>query len=195
METVEDSKVEAGNAPFQDTITDHNDSTHRHSPKTSTQNLRRLVKRIIGTNAMLLAILGAAFVIAAAQTPTNSIDQAQAAVAEAYKSKTLGTLDKQKLISGSLLVVIEHSLGGGKGQFVRKRFKTFAQLDGWLKKRETDEGAPFRQLMPLKKCAKGRCSYNFDGGILHNQLYLHDLYYSFRNGRLNVVKLHLLDGD
>jgi hypothetical protein len=91
--------------------------------------------------------------------------------------------------------VIEHSLGEGKGQFVRKSFKTFAQLDSWLKKRETDEGAPFRQLMPLKKCAKGRCSYNFDGGILHNQLYLHDLYYGFRNGRLYIVKLHLLDGD
>jgi len=144
---------------------------------------------------MLLAMLGAAFAVATAQTPANSIDQIQAALAEAYKSKTLGTLDERKLINGSLLVVIEHSLGEGKGQFARKRFKTFAQLDGWLKKRETDEGAPFRQLMPLKKCAKVRCSYNFDGGILHNQLYLHDLYYSFGNGRLSVVKLHLLDGD
>jgi len=149
--------------------------------------------RIIGTTAMLLVMLGTAFVFAAAQTPTNSIDQVQAALAEAYKTKTLGTLDKQKLINGSLLLVIEHSLS--EGQFVRKRFRTFAQLDGWLKKRQTDEGAPFRQLMPLKRCAKGRCSYNFDGGILHNQLYLHDLYYSFRNGRLYVVKLHLLDGD
>jgi len=174
---------------------DHNYGTRWHSPKTSAQNSQRLLMRIIGTTAMLLAVLGAALVDAAAQTPTNSIDQVQATVAEAYKSKTLGTLDKQRLINGSVLVVIEHSLGEGKGQFARKRFKTFAQLDGWLKKRETDEGAPFRQLMPLKKCARGRCSYNFDGGILHNQLYLHDLYYSFRNGRLNVVKLHLLDGD
>ena len=174
---------------------DHHDGTRCHSPNTNAQNPRRLVMRIIGTTVMLLAMLGAAFIIAAAQTPTNSIDQVQTAVAEAYKAKTLGTLDKKKLINGSLLVVIEHSLGEGKGQFVRRRFKTFAQLDSWLKKRETDEGAPFRQLMPLKKCAKGRCSYDFDGGILHNQLYLHDLYYSFRNGRLYVVKLHLLDGD
>ena len=132
---------------------------------------------------------------ALAQTQKNSIDQMQQSVAEAYKKKTMRTLDEKKLIQGSLLVVIEHSLIDGKGQYVRRRFKTFAQLDQWLKKQEREEGAPFRQVMPLKKCVKGRCAYNFDNGILHNQLYLHDLYYAFRSGRPYVVKLHLLDGD
>ena len=130
-----------------------------------------------------------------AQSQTNSIQQLQQSVAEAYKAKTLRLLDSKKLINGSLLVVIEHSLMEGKGQYVRRRFKTFAQLDEWLKKRETEEGAPFRQLMPLTKCARGRCRYGFDNGILHNQLYLHDLYYAFRNGQPYIVKLYLLDGD
>jgi hypothetical protein len=143
--------------------------------------------------AFLLVLLGTC--AARAQSQKNSIEQLQQSVAEAYKAKTLRTLDSKKLINGSLLVVIEHSLMEGKGQYVRRRFRTFAQLDEWLKQRETEEGAPFRQLMPLTKCAHGRCKYGFDNGILHNQLYLHDLYYAFRNRRPYIVKLYLLDGD
>ena len=141
---------------------------------------------------MLLLLCASATV---AQSQKKSIEQIQAAVAEAYKAKTLGQLDGRRLVNGSLLVVIEHSLSEGKGQYVRRKFKTLGQLDAWLKQHERAEGAPFRQLMPLKKCAQGRCSYNFDGGILHNQLYLHDLYYGVRKGRPYILKLHLLDGD
>jgi hypothetical protein len=148
--------------------------------------------RQISFTCLLILLLSAAGL---AQSQTNSIDQIQKQVADAYKGKTLSSLDSKKLIHGSLLVVIEHSLAEGKGQYVRRRFKNFAQIEVWLKKLETNEGAPFRQLMPLKKCMKGRCSYNFDGGILHNQLYLHDLYYAFRNGQPYIVKLYLLDGD
>ncbi len=129
------------------------------------------------------------------QSQKNSVDQLQQSVAEAYRTKTMRTLDGRKLSQGSLLVVIEHSLIDGKGQYVRRRFKTFAQMDNWLKKQEREDGTPFRQLKPLQKCVKGRCAYNFDNGILHNQLYLHDLYYAFRSGRPYVLKLHLLDGD
>jgi hypothetical protein len=78
---------------------------------------------------------------------------------------------------------------------MRRRFKTFAQFDAWLKKREREEGAPFRQVSEIVKCAKGHCAYNYDGGILHNQLYLHDIYYRFRNGRPYVIRIDLLDGD
>jgi len=141
---------------------------------------------------MLLLLCASATV---AQSQRNSIEQIQAAVAESYKAKTLSQLDGRRLVNGSLLVVIEHSLSEGKGQYVRRKFKTLGQLDAWLKKHEREDGAPFRQLMPLKQCAQGRCSYNFDGGILHNQLYLHDLYYGVRKGRLYILKLHLLDGD
>jgi len=132
---------------------------------------------------------------ALAQTPKDSTDQLQKSVAEAYKTKTMRTLDEKNLIQGSLLVEIVHSLMEGKGSLVRRRFKTFAQFDAWLKKREREEGAPFRQVSEVVKCAKGHCAYNYDNGILHNQLYLHDIYYRFRQGRPYIIRIALLDGD
>lgn len=119
-------------------------------------------------------------------------------VSEAYKAKTLADLDAKQLAGPTVTLVIEHSLMEGKngnGLIVTRRFKNFAAIDKWLKSKEREEGAPFRQTKPLLRCAKGRCSYNFDGGILHNNLYLHDIYYSSRNGRLYLIKIHLLDGD
>jgi hypothetical protein len=143
--------------------------------------------------AFLLIVFAAS--PALAQTQKNPIDQLQKSVAEAYKTKAMHTLDVRNLVQGSVLVEIVHSLMEGKGSVVRRRFKTFAQFDAWLKKREREEGAPFRQVSELVKCAKGHCAYNYDNGILHNQLYLHDIYYRFRNGQPYIVRIALLDGD
>jgi len=132
---------------------------------------------------------------ALAQSQKELVDQLQKSVADTYKAKTMGTLDEKKLIQGSVLVRIVHSLMEGKGSVVRRSFKTFAQFDAWLKKREREEGSPFRQVSELVKCAKGHCEYNYDNGILHNQLYLHDIYYRFRNGKPYIVRIDLLDGD
>jgi hypothetical protein len=143
--------------------------------------------------SFLLIVLVAS--TALAQDQKQTIAQLHQSVAEAYKSRTMRTLDEKKLIQGSVLIEIVHSLMEGKGSLVRRRFKSFAQLDTWLKKRETEEGAPFRQVSELVECAKGHCEYNYDNGILHNQLYLHDIYYRFRNGRPYIVRIDLLDGD
>ena len=143
--------------------------------------------------SFLLIVLVAS--TALAQDQKKTIEQLHQSVAEAYKARTMRTLDEKKLIQGSVLIEIVHSLMEGKGSLVRRRFKSFAQLDNWLKKRETEEGAPFRQVSELVKCAKGHCEYNYDNGILHNQLYLHDIYYRFRNGRPYIVRIDLLDGD
>jgi hypothetical protein len=132
---------------------------------------------------------------ASAQSQKESADQLQKSVAQTYKAKTMRTLDEKKLIQGSLLVRIVHSLMEGRGSVVRRNFKTFAQFDAWLKKREREEGAPFRQVSEVVKCAKGHCEYNYDNGILHNQLYLHDIYYRFRNGKPYITRIDLLDGD
>jgi hypothetical protein len=150
--------------------------------------MTRLTSRII---LFLLLILCAT---TAGSQSANSVQELQKIVSKAYTAKNLAALDK-KLVSGSVLVEIVHSLMEGKGSVVRRRFKTFAQLDAWLKKRETEEGAPFRQVSELVKCAKGHCAYNYDNGILHNQLYLHDIYYRFRNGRPYIIRIDLLDGD
>ena len=132
---------------------------------------------------------------ALAQSQKELVDQLQKSVADKYQAKTMRTLDEKKLIQGPVLVRIVHSLMEGKGSVVRRSFKTFAQFDAWLKKREREEGSPFRQVSELVKCAKGHCEYNYDNGILHNQLYLHDIYYRFRNGKPYIVRIDLLDGD
>jgi hypothetical protein len=146
-----------------------------------------------GLNLVLLLALVVAPV--AAQTGKTSIDQLQKSVAEAYKAKTMSTLDQKKLIQVSFLVRIVHSLTEGNGSVVSRGFKRFAEFDAWLKKREREEGAPFRQASELVRCAKGHCEYNYDNGILHNQLYLHDIYYRLRKGRLYITRIDLLDGD
>lgn len=127
--------------------------------------------------------------------PKKPALQLEQALSEAYKAKTLATLDSNYRVTAPFAVVIEHSLGEGKDQFETRRFKTFAAVDEWLKSRDRGEGAPFRQTMPLTRCAENRCSYNFDGGILHNQLYLHDFSYVLRSRRAHVTRIHLLDGD
>ena len=143
--------------------------------------------------AFLLIVLATSSALA--QSQKQLVDQLHVSVADTDKAKTMRTLDEKKLIQGSLLVRIVHSLMEGKGSVVSRRFKTFAQFDAWLKKHEREEGAPFRQVSELVKCSKGHCAYNYDGGILHNQLYLHDIYYQFRNGKPHITRIDLLDGD
>ena len=133
------------------------------------------------------------------QTPSpQKPNELAQTVSDAYKEKKLADLDKKHLAAGTITVVIEHSLmegKNGKGLMKVRQFKSLAAIDKWLNSQQREDGSPFRETKPLLKCAKGRCAYDFDGGILHNQLYLHDLYYSSRNGRLYITKLHLLDGD
>ena len=131
------------------------------------------------------------------QSRTKPKELAQT-VSDAYKAKTLADLDNKHVAAGTITVVIEHSLMEGKngnGLMKVRRFKNLAAIDKWLNSQQREDGSPFRGTKPLLKCGKGRCAFDFNGGILHNQLYLHDLYYSSRNGRLFITKLHLLDGD
>ncbi len=153
--------------------------------------MRKLI--VVG---LLLMCLGYA-VIGQTQSAQKPDELAQT-VSDAYKAKTLADLDQKHLAAGTITVVIEHSLMEGKngnGLIKVRRFKNLAAIDKWLNSQQREDGSPFRETKPLLKCSKGRCAFNFDGGILHNQLYLHDLYYSARNGRLYITRLHLLDGD
>ena len=146
---------------------------------------------------LLLICLVWPSVIGQTSSPQKPNELAQL-VSDAYKAKTLAGLEAKHLAAGPVTLVIEHSLMEGKngnGLIKVKQFKNLAAIDKWLNSQEREDGSPFRQTMPLLKCSKGRCAYDFNGGILHNQLYLHDLYYSSRNGRLYITKIHLLDGD
>jgi hypothetical protein len=149
------------------------------------------MRKLLATG-FIIAIAACAPVVGQSSSKPKPEELAQT-VSEAYKAKALADLDKKHLAASTVTLVIEHSLT--EGRIATRRFKNLAAIDTWLTKQEREEGSPFRQTMPLLRCARGRCSYNFDGGILHNQLYLHDIYYSSRNRRLLITKIHLLDGD
>jgi hypothetical protein len=117
-------------------------------------------------------------------------------IAAAYEGKSLGGLDGQKPYLGRVRIVIENSLGepDDKGRFVIKSFTSLARADAWLKTRERADG-PGRESRPLQRCAKGVCTFNFDGGILHNHLYLKKITYGTRSGCPYIKTIYLLDGD
>jgi hypothetical protein len=118
------------------------------------------------------------------------------AVAAAYEGKTMGSLDAQKPYVGKVRIVIENSLAedNAKDRFVIKWFRSLAQVEHWLKSREHEE-LPARESRHLVRCAKGVCTYNFDGGILHNHLYLKKITYGSRTGCPYLKTIYLLDGD
>lgn len=130
---------------------------------------------------------------AASPCKKRTIEQLVNEFATAYDAKTLGSLDAAHPLLGSVRISIEDSLGDN--DFTIKRVKTLAQADRWLRSREREEGAPFRETRPLVRCRKGLCTYNFDGGILHNHLYLQKISYGYRNGCPYIKTIYLLDGD
>lgn len=115
---------------------------------------------------------------------------------EAYTAKELGKLDAERPFFGKVKIVIEHSLLGDtdKDRFEIKEFMTLEQGERWLRRRE-HEGFPARNTRPLLGCKRGVCTYDFDGGILHNQLYLQQISYAYRSRRPYIKTIYLLDGD
>ncbi len=125
----------------------------------------------------------------------QAIEDLVRAVAEAYEGKALGGLDAQKPYVGKLRIVIEHSLAedNAKDRFTIKWFTSLARAETWLKSREHEE-MPSRNTKPFVRCAKGVCTYNFDGGIVHNTLYLKKITYGSRSGCPYIKTIYLLDG-
>ena len=117
-------------------------------------------------------------------------------VAEGYEQRKLRTLDTQKPLRGTFRIVIEHSLAedDAPDRFVVRRFASLAKFEDWLKRRE-HEKLPARSVRPLKSCAKGVCTFDLDGGILHNNLYLKNMTYGVSHGCPYLKTLYFLDGD
>jgi hypothetical protein len=127
----------------------------------------------------------------------SAIEQLMKALDEAYSIGTMGRLDARRPYLGGVRVVIEHSIGGdgGADSFERRRFRTLAQAERWLKSREREDGTPLRETRPLEECSGGMCAWDFNGGILHNHLYLQKVSYGFIKGRPYIKTIYLLDGD
>lgn len=130
----------------------------------------------------------------------STIEQLVESVAVAYTTKSLGSLDASHPYAGKVRIVIEHSImdvgedADARSGIVAKSFKTFAQAEKWLTGREHDE-LPLREARPLVSCKRSVCDYDFDGGILHNHLYLQKISYGLRRGRPYIKTIYLLDGD
>lgn len=118
------------------------------------------------------------------------------AFAESFSNKAMGTLDADRPYVGRFTIRIEHSLADDNDpqRFEVRRFSSFARAEQWFKSREI-EGMPGRNTRPLVKCAKGVCSYNSEGGLLHNNLFLTKITYGIRNGCPYIKTIYLLDGD
>jgi hypothetical protein len=134
---------------------------------------------------------------ASAVARASTIEQLAKAFAAAYTSKSLSTLDAQRPYYGRVKVVIEHSVSeeSDDNGYAVRRFATLGKLEQWLKSREIDDNVPFREARPLIGCKRGACTYDFDGGILHNHLYLQEITYGIRGGRPYLKTISFLDGD
>lgn len=143
----------------------------------------------------LILIIIALPVHASSPAKKESIEQVVKELSDAYMEKTLGKLDAERPYLGRVKIVIEHSLVEGKGQFEIKNFNTLAKGERWLKSREREDGTPFREVRPLEGCNRGLCTYDFNGGILHNHLYIKKIAYGYRNGSPYIKTIYLLDGD
>jgi heme-degrading monooxygenase HmoA len=155
-------------------------------------------KKIIKTLTLILVLLfGISLTIQAKpQCKKQTVEEMVKAVSASYEAKTLASLDADRPYLGKVRVVIEHSLAddNARDRFVIRRFASLARFEAWLKSREHEE-MPARESRPLTRCAKGVCTYNFDGGILHNHLYLKKITYGVRSGCPYIKTIYLLDGD
>lgn len=152
------------------------------------------MKQLAITAALFICLVPTA---ALAQSPSQqrAIEQLVEALSEAYLAKDLGKLDAKRPYRGRVKIVIEHSLVEGQGQYEVKWVRTLGEGEQWLRSREEEDQTPFRENKPLLRCQRGLCTYDSDGGILHNRLYLKRIAYSYRNGRPYIKTIYLLDGD
>jgi hypothetical protein len=151
----------------------------------------------ISAAAFSIALLASAVSVAAKpKCKKQPIKNLVEAFAESFANKTMSTLDADRPYVDRFTIRIEHSLADDDDpkRFEVRRFSSFARAEQWLKSREIEE-LPGRNTRPLLKCAKGVCSYDAGGGLLHNNLYLTKITYGVRNGCPYIKAIYILDGD
>ena len=161
------------------------------------------MKYIKQLSVILALTLSVTPLSAQTQSPTkrltieNLVDEFEIA----YVADTLETLDAKRPNPVKIRVEIEYQTIPTE----IKVFKTFRGVGHWLRGRETDtEGMPvkagtttklpLRVTMPLVSCKRGLCTYDFNGGILHNHLYIQKISYGYRKGRPYLKTIFLLSG-
>lgn len=150
------------------------------------------MKKPLTTIALILLL---AHLPARAQSPCKreTIEQVVGELAEAYTAKALGRLDAEHPFAGRVRIIIEHSLG--EDEYEVKGVANLSDAEEWLRNRESEESPKIREVRPLVRCRRGVCTYNFDGGILHNHLYIKKIIYGYRNHCPVIKTILLYDGD
>ena len=125
-----------------------------------------------------------------------TINELVEAFADAYLARALDKLDAERAYWGKVRIVIEHSLLSSAGanaedRYEIREFKTFAQVERWLRNRGE---IPYRAVVGPRRCKKGLCTYD-PGALSHSYLYLKKIAYGYRKGRPYIKTVYLLDGD
>ena len=154
--------------------------------------VHKKMKQLVTTLALIVLLIQFP---AHAQSPCKkeTVEHFLKELSEAYTAKALGKLDAEHPYSGRVRIVIEHSLG--EDEYDVKYVANLAEAEQWLKSRETEDSPKIRETRPLLRCKRGLCTYNFDGGILHNHLYLKKVRFSYRNQCPRIKTIFLYDGD
>lgn len=157
--------------------------------------MNRTIKTTI-TAALLALVTCVSTTSYAKPCKKQSIEDLVKALAESFVEKKMDQLDADRPYVGTFRIVIEHSLADDNDpqRFKVRKFTSLARAEKWFKSQEI-EGMPGRNTRPLIKCAKGVCTYNSEGGILHRNLYLTKITYGIRGGCPYIKSIYLLDGD
>lgn len=141
----------------------------------------------------LLILLCASYASAQTRFQKKRIERLAVQIAEAYKAKNLSSLDRARLIRGSVKIVVDYV---EETPETVMRFRSFKALEQWLDRRVAKGlDNPGRFVRQFAGCRRGSCTFDDDGGSLHNQLYLFEVLYGYRKGRLYIKALHLWNGD
>jgi hypothetical protein len=151
--------------------------------------MMKYIKQLSAGIALLLFLIPSS-AEAQSRLKKGTIGELEDAFSTAFALNRLSGLDAKHPNRGKVRVVVEYSAIDPE----IKVFRTFGALGRWLKSRETEDGFPRTVTMPLEGCRRGSCTYDFNGGILHNHLYLKKLSYGYRNGRPYLKTIFLVNG-
>lgn len=115
-----------------------------------------------------------------------------------FVKRDLGSIQNP---DGNLISIqIEHSLIEPPNGKERARFRSFDQIEQWLRSRERyhdnsiNEHHPFREVRTGQFTAPNRFDYD-NMGISHNTWYLSQVYFTKIKGRVAIKKIIIYDGD
>jgi hypothetical protein len=147
------------------------------------------IKQLAASLALILFIISPA-AQAQSRSKIKTIEQLEDAFSIAFMNN-LTELDAKYPNHETFRVIIEYSSALDPDIRV---FRTFGALGRWLKSRETEDGFPWRLSTQLVGCKRGVCTFEFEGNLQHNRLYIQKLSYGYRNGRPYLKTIFLLAG-